>query len=63
MYTQKLLVHDSSKWQGAERFHTCFVDLFRIFMLAFQFEREVVCEMSAFMVSPKQPQRVGVPDL
>lgn len=32
-------------------------------MLAFELEREVVGEMSAFVVSAKQPEGVGVPNL
>lgn len=32
-------------------------------MLALELEREVVGQMPAFVVSAKQPERVGVPDL
>lgn len=60
---QELFVHDSSQRQRAERFHACIVDAFAILVLAFEFECEVVCQVSAFMVSTKQPECVRIPDL
>lgn len=32
-------------------------------MLAFELEGEVVGEMATFVVSPKKPKGVGIPDL
>lgn len=51
MYTQKLLVHDRSKWQSAKGIHTCFVDLLGVFVLTLQLESEVVCQVSTLVVS------------
>jgi len=39
---EKLLVHDGSKWKSTEGLHTRFIDLFRIFVLAFKLESEIV---------------------
>lgn len=51
VYAQELFVHDRCQGQGAERIHTCFVDSLRVLVLAFQLEREVVCQMSALMIA------------
>lgn len=63
MYTQKLLVHNGSQRQGAEGVHAGIVDLLRVFVFAFELEREVVCEMSTLMIAAQQPQCVGIPNL
>jgi hypothetical protein len=63
VYAQELLVHDRSQGQCAERVHTGFVDSFRVFVLALELECEVISQMSAFVVSTEQPERVRVPDL
>lgn len=63
VYAQELLVHDSGQRQRTERVHTCIVDLFSVFVLAFQFEGEVICQMPAFVVSTKKPESVGIPYL
>lgn len=55
MYAQELLVHDGRQWQGTERLHTCIVHFLGVFVLAFQLEGEVVCQMSAFVVSAEEP--------
>jgi predicted nucleic acid-binding protein len=51
MYAQKLLVHNRSQRQGAERLHTRVVDLLGIFVLAFEFESEVIRQMATFVVA------------
>lgn len=63
MYAEKLLVHDGCQWQRAKSLHTGIVHLVRIFVLAFEFEGEVVGQMSALVVAAEQPQRVGIPNL
>ena len=60
---QELLVHDSSQWQRAERFHARIVDLLRVFVLAFELESEVVGKVAAFVVASEEPEGVGVPNL
>ena len=63
MYTQKLLVHNRGQGQGAEGVHACVVDLFRVFVFTFEFEGEIVCQVTAFVISSQKEQRVRVPDL
>jgi hypothetical protein len=60
---EKLLIHDSSQRQTAERFHASLVHFFRILVLAFQFEGEVVGQVPAFMIPAEQPKGVWIPDL
>ena len=55
MYAEKLLVHDRGQWQRTECFHTCVVDLLRVFVLAFELEGEVIGQMATFMVPSQQP--------
>jgi hypothetical protein len=63
VYTQELLVHDCSQRQCAERVHACLVYGLRVLVLAFELEGKVVGQMAALVVSSKQPEGVGVPDL
>ena len=63
VYTQELLIHNGGQGQRAERLHTCVADFFRVFVFAFEFEGEIVCQMPALMVSAEEPQSVGIPDL
>jgi hypothetical protein len=63
MYTQELLVHDRGQRQCAKRVHAGFVDCLGVLVLALELECEVISQMSAFVVSAEQPERVGVPDL
>ena len=63
MNAEELLVHHSGEGQGAEGLHARIVHRFRVLVLAFEFEGEVVGKMSTFVVAPQQPQSVGVPDL
>jgi hypothetical protein len=63
MNTQELLVHDSGQRQGAKRIHAGVVDLLRVLVLAFQLEREVVCEMATLVIAAQQPQSIGIPYL
>ena len=51
MDTEELFVHDCSQRQGAKRFHTRIIYLFGIFVLAFNLEREIVCQMTTFVVT------------
>ena len=55
VYTQELLVHDSSERQGAEGLHACIVDLLRVLMLALQFESKVIRQMTTLVVPTEQP--------
>ena len=48
---EELLVHDGGQWQRAEGFHTGFVDLLGVLVLAFELEGEVVGQVTAFVVS------------
>lgn len=32
-------------------------------MLAFQFERKVICEVPTLVITAQKPERIGVPDL
>lgn len=61
--TEELLVHDRRQRQRAERFDAGLVDLFAVFMLAFEFKGEIIRKMSALVVATQQPQCVGIPDL
>ena len=63
VYAEKLLVHDGSQRQGAERIHTSFVNFLRVFVLTFELEGEIVCQMPALMISSQEPQGVGIPNL
>jgi hypothetical protein len=63
MDTKELFVHDRRQWQRTERFHGCIVDTFCVFVFTFQLEGKIVCQVSAFMISPQQPETVGIPDL
>ena len=63
VYAEELLVHDRSKGESAERIHARLVYSLRVFMLAFELEGEVVGQMPALVVSAKQPERIGIPDL
>jgi hypothetical protein len=63
VYAQELLVHDCGQRQCAERVHASLVYGFRVLVLALKLECEVISQMPAFVVSAKQPERVGVPDL
>ena len=63
VYTQELLVHDSGKRKRAEGVHAGFVDSLRVLVLTFELECEVVGQMATFVVTAKQPECVGVPDL
>ena len=55
MYAQKLLIHNRRQRKRAKRIHAGFIDPLRIFVFAFEFESEIICEMAAFVVPPKQP--------
>lgn len=63
MYTEELFVHDGGQRQGTEGLHACFIDLLRVFVLALEFEGEIIRQMPAFMVPSQQPQGVGIPYL
>lgn len=55
MYAEKLLVHDSSQGQRAERVHACVVYSLGVLVLAFELECEVVGQMATFVIASKQP--------
>lgn len=62
VYAKELFVHDSSEGKGAERVHDCVVYPVGVFVLAFEFESEVIGQVPAFVVTAKKIKRVGVPD-
>ena len=51
MYTQKLLIHNCGQRKCAEGIHASFVYALGVFVLAFELEGEVVCQMPALVVS------------
>jgi len=53
---QELLVHDRGQRQRTEGFHASVVDPLGVLVLALELEREVVRQMSTFMVSSEQPE-------
>lgn len=55
MNTQKLLVHDRCKRQCAERIHARFVDPLGVLVFTLKLEREIVCQMPAFVIPAEQP--------
>lgn len=61
--TEELLVHDRRQRQRTEGFYTSLVDLLAVFVLAFELEGEIICEMPALVVPSQKPQRVRVPNL
>jgi len=60
---EELLVHDRSKRESAEGFHACLVHCLGVLVLALELESEIVCKMTTFVVAPKEPESVGIPDL
>ena len=50
---EELLVHHSRQRQRAEGLQTGLVDPFAVLVLALQLEGEVVCQMTAFVVTPQ----------
>jgi hypothetical protein len=60
---KELLVQDGSQRESAERHHASIVNLLRIFMQAFQLEREEVCQVSAFVIPTEEKYTIGIPDL
>lgn len=63
MDAEELLVHNRRQRQRTERLETRLVNPLTVFVLALQLEGEVVCQMTAFVVTPQQPKRIRVPDL
>lgn len=63
MNAQELLVHDRRQRQVAKRIHASVIDGLRVLVLAFEFESEIVGQVTAFVVASKQEQGVRVPDL
>lgn len=63
MYAQELLVHDGGERQRAERLHARLVNPIGILVFALEFEGEVIRQMSAFMITTEEEERIWVPDL
>ena len=63
MNAKELFIHDSRKWQSAERVHARLVNTLRVFVLTLELEGKVVCKMAAFMVASQQPESIWIPDL
>ena len=59
---QELLVHDGSKGERTEGLHAGLVHAFRVLVLAFQLEGEVVGQVPALVISTQQPERRRIPD-
>lgn len=55
MYTQELFVHDRSQRKRAEGVHAGFINSLRVLVLAFELECEVIGQMTALVVTTKQP--------
>jgi hypothetical protein len=49
--TEELLVHNSRQRQRTERLEACLVNPLTIFVLALQLEGEIVCQMTAFVIT------------
>jgi hypothetical protein len=52
---QELLVHDGGQRKSTERLHAGLINGLGVFVLAFELEGEVICQMPAFVVSSEQP--------
>ena len=62
MDAEELLVHYSGEGKAAEGLHAGIVYPFRVLVFAFEFECEVVRQVSALMVSPEQEECIWIPD-
>lgn len=63
MNAKELLVQDGSERKCTERLHTSIVNAFRIFVLAFQFECEEICQVSALVIASQEMHTIRIPDL
>lgn len=63
MDAQELLVHDCGKGKSAERVHAGLVDLLGVLVLALKLKSKVISQMSALVISAKEPECVWIPDL
>lgn len=63
MDAEELLIHNSSQGQTAECVDAGVVDSLRVLVLALKLEGKIVRQMTAFMVSPEQPERLRVMNL
>jgi len=61
VYTKKLLGHDRSEGQRAERPEASFVHALRVLVFALYLEREVVGQAATFMMAPEEEERVWIP--
>jgi hypothetical protein len=50
MNAQELLVHNSGQGKVAERIHACVINPFRVFVLAFELEGEVIRQVPALVI-------------
>lgn len=60
---EELLVHNSSQRQATEGVHTSLIEGLGVFVSAFELESEVIGQMTAFVVSSKEPERLGIVNL
>lgn len=63
MNAQKLFVDRGRQRQCTERVHASIIYPLRILVLALEFEREVVRQVSTFMVPAKEEEGIWIPDL
>jgi len=62
VHAEELLVHDGAEGEGVEGVHDALVGIEVVFVLAFFFEGEVLCEVAALMVAPEHEEGVFVED-
>jgi hypothetical protein len=60
MDAKELLVHQGGQRQRIKGFHTSIVDSLGIFYFTFLFEREILGQMPAFVISSQQKKCVWV---
>lgn len=63
MNAEELLVHDRRQRQRTEGFDARLVNPLAVFVLALEFECEVVRQMSALVIASQKPEGIRIPDL
>lgn len=60
MNAKELIIYNGSQWQGIKSRHNCIVNIKRILVIALQAESEMLRQMPAFMITPKQIDLVRI---
>jgi hypothetical protein len=63
VYAEEAAVDEGSDWQCTEGLYACIVNSCRIFVETFALEREIACQVFAFVVATKQRQLRRIPKL